>query len=1102
MKRDKKRKTMQETLSSLDSVLVALNSYPEIEDALLAQAQTEMNKYLGQMFPTQLDFAKDILEHLVGTDVLIDIVSKFLTVALPGVEIGVKAALLANMQNLGTNCTIDPFIYEKAIKEGIVFDLRQIDLYDKLTVSPLDRKIGKYFYFGVEDCESSYDVLKSAIDPNNQTEKRKEKRIEKDKKPKEGTSFLNRAMNDSVGHYFGGRKRDFDCLLWYMKNKSVNRQVWGKRTSESESIFSGNGNIQDWINKKGYKKNVYYQIDDEGNVKFFVKVGSEKRRPSDGEMVAVKIKTDYVYEIKNTRYRYSYGKPSISKLSRNKVYYNEKSPHVYEIYSCVGGKWKIDEKSLENYLKFEDIPIEKLKKDNFIVVDRSLYVVRGDAKTKDYNKKDKNGNPYTETIAISAKTEECIDVTNSLDLTLYIDYEEEDPNDTSRNKGEAIKAGVIPASTFAQFGVNLNEDVKQQWFKTKLGEEAKEAKEEVKVKKNYCYFIDNDKDGKYTEGVDKIIIPPHTDDGFCVNVNDKKAKKNKYTKEFGVVTLEYSPRTGNVLQSDGKPMPQQTPYDNVLHVFFGNVKELSQELEACEATWAASSDVNKVAQKLVKKFVNMYNTHIKSWRQKQKQWKKDGTDLILQNRYNQIFNTGYKYYVSILSGGKINDGKSKIEYVNNLPLSINDISFLEGKVNDITNIVETYKKQIYSLLNNEKTKSENEMYVTPKKPSADSSTQEKETEWNEFNPTVFYDFKGKIDEALKIEDTHYTVTSIVDRIAQIMNTNEDITYLRARDVTYPEANKNYYLWRTLFEFNTDYINSLQLFDPKVLAAQLITSLMGGLSGVAVFGATNSWKSDLIRGMVQDMVEKQIAAEDFAVSDCFFTFTNDAYNGMLRATELHQAGLYSQHGEENSRRTVDPVKMLEGLNEMDKCADQAEQTTVIKYAIMQASGVINTEIENVEDSKFGLETKFGLEKSFFNQLMINLCTQMVMAILSPKVYLLILINLEMFGLSTNFDLESFFKRFSNLIRSIIKSVVDQFMQFLSQEIMKIVEELLQKLIVKLSFEQVEMYARLIKQILMHLRMLTSCGQGLSWNQDVVEYADITDTQGDKEPIDEC
>ena len=34
----------------------------------------------------------------------------------------------------------------------------------------------------------------------------------------------------------------------------------------------------------------------------------------------------------------------------------------------------------------------------------------------------------------------------------------------------------------------------------------------------------------------------------------------------------------NIIQSDGKPMHQQTPYDNVLHVFFGNVKEIVSRL--------------------------------------------------------------------------------------------------------------------------------------------------------------------------------------------------------------------------------------------------------------------------------------------------------------------------------------------------------------------------------------------------------------------------------------------------------------------------------------------------------------------------------------------
>ena len=261
MSRDKKKK-VQETLSTIDGVLAALNSYPSLEDALLERAQNESNKFLGKLFPTQLDFIKNILEHVGGTDMIIDILSKFLTVALPGVEVSLKAALLANMQNFGTNCEIDPIIYEKAIKEGIIFDLKQIDLIDKLSVSPLDRKLGKYFYFGIDGCESAYDILQSAIDPSNERQGKPSRKSGTKQTSKKSTSYLNRAMTDSVGHYFGGRKRDFDCLLWYMKNKAAYREVWGKRTSESEDIFNGDSNIEGWIAKKGDKKSIYYKIDE------------------------------------------------------------------------------------------------------------------------------------------------------------------------------------------------------------------------------------------------------------------------------------------------------------------------------------------------------------------------------------------------------------------------------------------------------------------------------------------------------------------------------------------------------------------------------------------------------------------------------------------------------------------------------------------------------------------------------------------------------------------------------------------------------------------------------------------------------------------------
>ena len=1088
MKKDKKRVKLQQTLTSIDMVLAALNSYPNLEDAVLDRVQGEANKFLGQFFPTQLDFSKEILEHLVGTDVLIEIVSDFITFELPAVEIALKSALLVNMNNLGTNCTIDPFIYEKAIKEGIVFDLKQIDLIDKLTISPLDRKIGQYYYFGIEGCESAYDVLQSAIDPNSQPQDNKQSTTQQ----KEDTSYLNRVNTNSVGTYFGERKRDFDCLLWYMKNKAAYREVWGKRTSESEDIFNGDSNIPGWIEKRGSEKTCYYEIKDDGTINFYLKSGSKITLPEGGDLIAMDENTTYVFLEGTTYYEYKFGLPPIKKLSRSRYYINRKSDDNCEIYFFNDGKWNknnIDSKT--KYETFEDIPVTA-QKDDCYCIDNSFYVITSDPTKKEKKAKDKDGKEYTYTY-ISADFKECIDITNDIknNICIFVDY------DLGNNR-QNIKEGKDVESTFLEFCPGNKGQ--RQWYKEKSNEKA-----EKNISSGSCYYVKKSKDG-FDINVDKILIPPHfiTADkngienaNYCVSITKAMAKKNKYTKDFGIVTLEFSPRTGNVLQSDGKPMQQQTPYDNVLHVFFGNVKELhTTERDRLQDNWKNSSDVNKIGMQAYNKMMKIQKNHADIWKRKLKEWKKTGnpsgdkTNSVIEVaksivRENDEFRKASQDYYTLTFGNDIQILPNLIRKSS----VYNNIEGIRDKLNQINGLIDNYYNDV---VNTEvTTTSGDDVYVNFVK--------------TEFDFKKFQEFETKLIELLteKNEDEKniFSIYAYVQRASQIMDANENLLYLSAKDLEYPEAKKNYYLKRTLFEFNEDYINSLQLFDSKVLAAQLITSLFGGVVMEPFIGATPSWKSELIRETVKDMIEKIIAVEDFTVSDCFFTFTNDAYNGMLRATELRQAGLYSSHGEENGNNSVNPIKLLEGLNGIDETADKSSQKSTIEGTLKTVAAEVSKDIYK-ENAYLAVNTNFGVEVSFIDNLITNLCTQLTMAMLSPKVYLLILINLEMFGLTTNFTLRSFLENFSNLIRSLVKSIVDQVMQYLSEKIMEIVEDLVQKLKIKIEFEQAEMYMRLLKQIWMHLRMLTSCGNSnMGWTQDTVTFADITNSDS-QEPVNEC
>ena len=794
-----KKKKVQETLSTIDGVLAALNSYPSLEDALLERAQNESNKFLGKLFPTQLDFIKNILEHVGGTDMIIDILSKFLTVALPGVEVSLKAALLANMQNFGTNCEIDPIIYEKAIKEGIIFDLKQIDLIDKLSVSPLDRKLGKYFYFGIDGCESAYDILQSAIDPSNERQGKPSRRSDIKQKSKKSTSYLNRAMNDSVGHYFGGRKRDFDCLLWYMKNKAAYREVWGKRTSESEDIFNGDSNIEGWIAKKGDKYSIYYKINPD-RVTFY----GNNIPSSDGNIVPMDETKIYKFiEGKGKIYQYKFGDPPIKKISRDMVYYttdnikDDGGKVTVFIYGWSKDGWGKIKKEIKPYKSVENIsPETPQEKDDFILVDGSLFVVEKAPKFKEKTIYDKNdidsvtNKPKEKKIKVVSdiKTKECINITNDLknNVCVFVDY---DDVVDGKKKGDLIKEGKDVKSSLDESNVGQKHWVKKKWkdgdpFTVDL------------TTKNFndtVYYEKKSKSNTFERNIDKVLIPPYiVKDGVakpCINVNDEIEKKNKYTKDFGILTLDFSPRTGNVLQSDGKPMQQQTPYDNVLHVFFGNVKEIpSSERMSLNDAWKESADSNRLGAIILHKMEKLANKHLKIFRKKIKEWKKSGdpNGPFLEQfkaKEKDLYNRALSAY-SILSDGAVDNKKIiKSPHLNSDSELYSDNTKLMSKLYEIDNIINSYDEELY---------------------------QE-----DILDHVNFKEFNEKMNIALG----NYAICAYTERASQIMEANENLLYLSAKDLKYPEARKNYYYKHTLFEFNADYINSLQLFDPKVLSAQ-------------------------------------------------------------------------------------------------------------------------------------------------------------------------------------------------------------------------------------------------------------------------------------------
>ena len=463
--------------------------------------------------------------------------------------------------------------------------------------------------------------------------------------------------------------------------------------------------------------------------------------------------------------------------------------------------------------------------------------------------------------------------------------------------------------------------------------------------------------------------------------------KQKLKKEDGIVTFEFNEKSVNLVDAYGNDYFQQTPYNNILHVFIGDVREKSTPL--------------------IKQMVGQQKDLAKN--EKEQELCKDK----IENKQNEIdlLKQDFIELDEALAGGELNNE----DYAKQLK--------------KLNNKLEKLKKELKDLLDNQK-----RLY------------------------------------ALKHRFEH--------EIANIKSELET-----ARDQYFPfldSANhRNYYYGKTLIEFNIDYIWSLKLFDAKSLTARLLDCLTGMLT----IDLNLSYKQQLVKNEVTKMVKMISESDDVVVSDCFFTFSNDDYDAMSRQAELRKAGLLTFNGDELSAVKINSEDILSSLNEIDSNASEEKIQSVIEGSLIEISKQLTNTNYEMND-----KVNFGIQMNFIENILNNLAYTLVMSVLSPKVYLLLLINLKIIGRESNFNLEEFLGQYKQLIADLIRSIRDQLLEYLQRELMMIIGDLVKELTVKLSLEQAQYYTRLIKKLIDCFKRRKS-NNDIDFNIDDVDYADI-------------
>ena len=284
---------------------------------------------------------------------------------------------------------------------------------------------------------------------------------------------------------------------------------------------------------------------------------------------------------------------------------------------------------------------------------------------------------------------------------------------------------------------------------------------------------------------------------------------------------------------------------------------------------------------------------------------------------------------------------------------------------------------------------------------------------------------------------------------------------------------------TVYEFNYDYVMGMKLFDPKIIATQLLDSLINMRVGLNV---RLDKKHKEATEEIKEIIKSIINVDDSIVSDCFYSFDNSKYERLLRKAEEKRAARQPFGNTTTNISSYQSVRDI--LDEYNSNATLNEQFEVLSRTITEAS-VLLSEGSDAKD-------EYSIHFQFVSDLIENLTMAIVYSVFSPKVLMLFQVNeIIMGGKWEAFTMRDLIKA----LESVIVSIINEIRDLILQELLKLLHEVLDPLIKMFTTliinEQVEGYVSAIRS------MIEDCPiiwfrLGNKYEEaklDTVDYADI-------------
>lgn len=308
--------------------------------------------------------------------------------------------------------------------------------------------------------------------------------------------------------------------------------------------------------------------------------------------------------------------------------------------------------------------------------------------------------------------------------------------------------------------------------------------------------------------------------------------------------------------------------------------------------------------------------------------------------------------------------------------------------------------------------------------------------------------------------------------------------------------------KSIYRFNIDYLNNIQIFNPRLIITEMINTLLNGNLSIGV-NLNYSIQTKILEARINTIIKKALEEDDATVEDCFFSFSNDEYNEALKNMELQKYNAKQLNSETSPAIKIEENFGLDAVNEINSMATLNEKISTISKTVYDISAI------PAQDAAIEISDKLSLDfnEKWINDVVMALVMPLAKAILTPKVMLLFLINFQIMGMININDIKSLndvmdliLKKMIAIIISLVRYIKDKIIEFLLKLFFDVAEELIVKWGILVLKEKLDAWLTLLAEAISCIPLF-SFGNVLTQIDDV-NYADITQTQDIPKTEEKC